>query len=642
MPVADPTDPLQANATIPPSSFPSNIGNYAACLVEGGLPEARAQFAAYYESNVNDPVREAAEDLFVAGPLLSLNFVQPAETQLDLILATATITGTAGGTSGSDTQTPSITTSDDVAAAITASLTGPGNVSIDPQTQTTTAASGSLTTSALLTSVGMPLANSRLTAEAALRQKGINFVNGIYLLPGITDMTCVREMYRVLGGNPCETLLPYLSKPAGQFTFIITRKFTLTFDIKQNCEPVVVPNAGQCQGTPQVFTGEQVLGVDAGIDATLATYANLNLTRDDLTFYVFWQEAPQVNSQNKQQMLQYGLTLTEIGSISVVEAPSDQFTVCNINDPVNLVNLCSLYPDDVGDIIQLGPDTLTVDPDSNEVFDELDKAISNPTPPENITDYDNSPLMAIGVIDPDKSFRCPAALTGLEEGLQEAQDAVLEAYQFARNILLEIQGALRSVGNEATRLLSALEQYAADKFPGKMLSCMFAGSGFGLAFPIPRGAIDALQFLLNNVIGNLQDLLNLFDGLLTGLLGGFCLSATLIANTLGVGGNVPVGGSSAVFENAGTASFGFATDSLSCAAFEIPWPDFVIDLLQCLLKILQMLQRMIDAAARFLQDLIATIRSFALTFSFGIQAQDVCNNVALGATLTAIQQKLQL
>jgi len=533
-----------------------------------------------------------------------------------------------------------------------------GNINLESlnssgQTVVQQISSNTMTSQQLMDMLGLVDATDTASAEQVLRSHNVHIVNGLFLASGTLDLSCARQMVRLLSAqvqNPlktcqatsstseCDLLTPYLTKGAGTFTLIITHKTTLETHKENLCASPDAP-ASVCDAQEPTTYIETVLGVDTSINSVLAN--NPTLTRDDLSLYVFWNEYTYPVTHSTLKFRSYGLTDAEIAA-AITTSETGNLTSCIITDPNGVLEFCCNWPDDP--VIANGPDGVDPDPGPDTLISALNNAmdtppVANADAPSYVDNHTNIPLLMLGTLDLNKTFSCRDSLGDvfgdIEDAVQAGVNAVGGMFDKATAILDSSRGVLNGVHNKITNIVSMIEQYAR-KFPGSVIACLFDGAGFGLSASLPREVLDALQALLDFGVVNILGLLNNLMDLLFGLLQGFCISAAFIGNLTG----------EALGAAGATAASGVATDiasisGMECAAIQVPWPAIIMDLLLCLMKLLNLIQRMINKAIQALRSLIATLQSLSLQFGLTLQrGLDTCSPAATLGALSAIKAQV--
>lgn len=593
---------------------------FVACDPLGELANAIANFTNYYADNVSSPMSTvaAAFDSQVAqvDQLVNQPLLKASNSLLELSGANVKITVMQKPvkTNGQSVLQPkNITNSSAYANQVLTQLSSSSqNVPVS-----------AINTEQLFASLGVPFATGKNATEDALATKGIYLVNGLWIQQGNLDLTCVKKLANLLGGvDVCTKLTPYLSKPSGSLTTCIVHAYqaSSTSLLAVNCEPTVpVLPTGSCAPVDVVQDVEDVLAFDANIDSVLASFPDLK--RSDLKVYAFWNQIPNTSQATTLLLQSYGYTLDEITTILSVGTTSTIVT-CVIARPAEvLAYVCGV---DDSQVLK-GPDTVNPTPSTDSLVDDILARALAPRPPTDagIDDRDNVAAMVLGLLDLKKTFQCPSVgPTGLESGLAQATASIDVAFDAANALLAGAQGSILGIGNTLSNLLTMVQQYQYS-FPGNFLQCMFPGQGFELSLPLPRSVLGGMQFLLNNQIATIEQSLGLFDNLFAGLLAGFCVSTSLIQGL------------------AGPQAVTALSPSLNCATFELPWPDFIKDYMQCLLMIMQLVQRLIRGATGSLRQLLGTLQSLSLQFGANIShGMDTCNPAQVIGAIAAIQAQL--
>ncbi len=633
-----PPAPVQFDGTpFPPvqpaDAAPVDAANpFSACDPLGQLANAISNLTNYYADNVSSPMAtvSAAFDAQTAAvnQLVNQPMIKASNSLLGLSGANVKISVLQKPVQQNGQQVlqpKNITNSSAYANQVLAQLSSSSqNVPVS-----------SVGTEQLFASMGVPFATSKESTEDALINKGIYVVNGLWIPQGYLDMSCAKKLGALLGGTDiCAKLTPYLSKPAGSLTTCIVHAYqasSLPLSVL-NCEvPVPVLPTGSCAPQEVIQDVEDVLAFDASIYAVLASFPELK--RSDLKVYAFWNQIPNASQANTLLLQSQGYTNAEI-TLILSAGTSGNVASCVIAQPADiLAYVCGV---DDQQILK-GPDAVDPSPSTNSLVDEILAKALTPRPPTaaGVDDRDNVPAMVLGLIDLKQTFKCPASgpTAGLEDGLAQATAAIDVGFDAANSVLAGAQGLILTAGNTLSNILTMVQQYLGDA-PGNFLSCMFPGQGLELSLPLPRAVLNGMQFILNTQIGTIEQSLGLFDNLMSGVLAGFCISTSLVSGLIGPTGASVLGAAASLVSA--------STDSpISCASFEIPWPNIIMDYLQCLLKIMQLVQRLIRGAISSIRNLFSALQSLSTQFGFHIShGMDTCNPAQVINAVAAIQAQM--
>lgn len=633
-----PPPPVQFDGTpFPPppaaDAAPVDAANpFSACDPLGQLANAVANFTNYYADNVSSPMSTVSAAFDSQTALVNQLVNQP------MIKASNSLLGLSGANvKAKNKQKPVIPNGQQVLQPknITNSSAYANGVLSQLSSSSQLLPVSAAGTEQLFASLGVPFATGKDGTEDALINKGIYIINGLWIPQGNLDLSCVKKLAMLLGGvNLCAKLTPYLSKPVGSLTTCIVHAYqasSLAIGIL-NCDTAVpaLPT-GSCAPTDVTQDVEDVLAFDASIDAVLASFPELK--RADLKVYAFWNQVPNASQATTLLLKAQGYTNAEITTILSV-GTSANVVSCVISQPdAILAYVCGV---DDQQILK-GPDGVNPNPGTDTIVDDILAKALNPRPPTDagIDDKDNVPAMVLGLIDLKKTFKCPGSgiTAGLESGLAQATAAIDVGFDAANSVLAGAQGLILTAGNMLSNVLTMVQQYLGNA-PGNFLQCLFPGQGLELSLPLPRAVLDGMRFVLNTQIGTIEASLGLFDNLMSGVLAGFCISTSLVSGLIGPQAAAALG--------AAAVAVSAATDSpISCAAFEIPWPSFIMDYMQCLLKIMQLVQRLIRGAIGSIRNLFSALQSLSTQFGFKIShGMDTCNPLQVINTIAAIQAQL--
>lgn len=623
-----------SGAAMPPLPTDSitSANPFSSCDPLGQLANAVANFTNYYADNVSSPMAGVQSAFDAQTALVNQLVQQPLMKASDAILG---LSGASVKISVIQKKVPPSNQQVLQPKNITNASAYANGVLSQLSSSSQTLPVSSVGTDQLFASLGVPFASGQSAVEDALINKGIYVINGLWIQQGNLDVSCVKKLAMLLGGtNLCAVLTPYLSKPAGALTTCIVHAYQASSVSTNvlNCDALVpaLP-MGNCDPVDVVQDVEDVLAFDASIDAVLASFPGLQ--RSDLKVYAFWNQYPSVTQSNTLLLQSYGYTQDEITSIMSVGTTANIVT-CVIAQPTAILNyVCGVDDQQV----LKGPDGVNPSPGSDSLVDDIIAKALAPRPPaaSGVTDNDNVPAMVLGLIDLKKTFACPGSgpTAGLSASLAQATSAIDVGFDAANSVLAGAQSFILTAGNTLSNLLTMIKQYLGTA-PGNFLSCMFPGQGLELSLPLPRSVLSGMQFILNTQIGTIEQSLGLFDNLMSGVLAGFCISTSLVSGLIGPQAAQALGQAASLVSA--------ATDSpISCAAFEIPWPDFIMNYLQCLLQIMQLVMKLIRASIGSIRNLLSDIQSLSQQFGFNIaKGMDTCNPAEVISTVAAIQAQM--
>lgn len=505
---------------------------------------------------------------------------------------------------------------------------------------------GTLTTEQLFGSLGVPYVSSKADIEEALLKKNIFLLDGIWVKSGPVDLSCAKKLAFFLGGvDLCTKMQPYLTKPAGAFTLVITHKYqALVTEDTQACAPAPLHlPTGTCYVTgSSTVQVEDVLAIDASIDAVLANLPILQ--RSDLGIYVFWNEVPAPTLANSLALQNLGLTSQEV-ALAFSVGTSSQLQACVIVEPAIILDyLCNTNSDKV---FLKGPDSVDPNPSTSDIVDDIvNKAL---TPPDNanntLPDNDNVPALVLGAIDLKKTFRCQGAAQSdaLNSGLSQAVGIIDAGFDAANGVLGSAQTSIAQAGNTVTQLVTLIQGYT-NGIPSSYTKCLFPGQGFELALPLPKALLDAMRFTLNNQFAEIEKQFSLFDNVFSGILAGFCVSQSLIQGAIGSTGAQQAGIALSIIGDAALArgDTGDITGGLSCSSFELPWPQSIKDYLDCLLQIFQIVQRLIRQSINLSRNSFSALQSLRVQFGLAnAQNLNTCAPQTVISAIAALQGELK-
>lgn len=610
--------------TGPSNQEPSNP--FTHCDPIGNLGNSVANFMNAFTDSVTNPVNTLVANFNTQNTMIDQLVLQPVLKASDGILGLSGATVTSKGKKFQLGKSSNSSSSTSLIAPKFISTSSQYTNSLIAQIQNSTSVEpvASVDTKKLFASLGVPFVSSAETMTDSLISKGIYVLSGSWVKEGALDMSCAKVLAGLLGGQDlCTAMTPYLSKPSGAFTVVITHKYPApTAQDVQACEPPGTPlPTGSCSTDTTTVMVEDVLGVDASIDAILASFSFLK--RQNLSFYVFWNQVPNPSLANSLALQSLGFTIQEVAVIFAV-SKIDQIETCVIADPEGvLAYICNT--DDT--IVMKGPDGVDPNPSTSEIVDDIIAKALTPRPPtaDGMPDNDNVPSMVLALMDPRKALNCPGLDNGsFESGLAQTVAAVDLGFDAANQVLGDAQASIIAAGNGITQILTLVQQYVNDNFPSPYLKCIYPGQGFETSLPLPRQALDAMRFVLNNQIGAIEQSLGVFDNIFSGILAGFCVTQSLVQGLLGP-------------ETSSALS-----SAVSCAAFELPWPQEIKDYLQCLLQIVNLVQRLIRGAINLIRSTFSLLQS--LTLQFGLRAAqnlDTCAPLTVINAIAAIQAQLK-
>lgn len=594
------------------------------CDPIGNLGNSVANFMNVFTESVTNPVNTLVANFNSQNAQIEQLVLQPVLKASDGILGLSGATVTSKGKKFVAVKTSSSPTSVIAPKFISTSSLYANSLIAQIQNSTSVDPVASVDTKKLFASLGVPFVSSAETMTDSLISKGIYVLNGTWVKEGALDMSCAKLLAGLLGGQDlCKVMTPYLSKPSGSFTVVITHKYQAPTEAEvAACEPPGTPlPTGACSTTTTTVMVEDVLGVDASIDAILASFSFLK--RTDLTFYVFWNQVPNPSLANSLALQALGFTVNEVAVIFAV-SKINQVETCVIADPQGVLDyICGT--DDT--IVMKGPDGVDPNPSTSEIVDDIVSKALTPRPPtaDGMPDNDNVPSMVLALLDPRKALNCPGLdSASFESGLAQTVAAVDLGFDAANQVLGDAQASIIAAGNGITQILTLVQQYVNDNFPSPYLKCIYPGQGFETSLPLPRLALDTMRFILNNQIGTIEQSLGVFDNIFSGILAGFCVTQSLVQGLLGPETQAAL------------------SSAVSCAAFELPWPQEIKDYLQCLLAIVNLVQRLIRGAINLIRSTFSLLQS--LTLQFGLRASqnlDTCAPLTVINAIAAIQAQLK-
>jgi hypothetical protein len=565
---------------------------FTVCAPGTPISSAAAQNAEYYQKNVDKVIDTLSGEIAKANASVDKDFISKAQDVLTSILQSI----------GTPESSLTETTTDGLK---TTQKTTPANL---------------LTMSQVTNYLTGPTVITKAQIEASLKANGIYIVNGKYLKEGDLVLTCARSLGRLLGAYDCDTMGPYLTKDSGTFTLIVTYKKMISTSIVVPCgaQDANMPD-NPCKPITEVVVEEVVLGTNISIDSILAT--NPSLTRSDLLLYVFWNDYPNPNTYNQNALGNLGLTNAEITNAFAVQSV-DALTVCVIADCASIYSfLCA----NKGDPVLLnGPYAVDPNPDTDDLINDVDAKTQIPstvTGGDGVTraDTNNPALNIFATLDPNKTFPCQGAILAFlgnaAEKVDEAATYVDDQVNRSNGSLSKVQDQFASVGNKISKFAESIQKFI-DSDKSGILGCLLQGAGATIGLKIPTDLLSFLANLLQLVFNAVTGLLRLLENLLLALLNGFCLSISMLSGVLGAAVTLP---------------------AFQCFNFEIPWPDVIKTNLACLLKILQLIQKIINRALDGIRNLFLTLQNLALNFNLFV-ANNVaqCNPAAVIGLVTAI------
>lgn len=383
---------------------------------------------------------------------------------------------------------------------------------------------------------------TREELEKSLTDMGLSVVNGRILVTrnGDTDLTNVKELHRLVGSfQGIQRLVPEVFPCFDNGDMLagstpITSRF-LVIITHQKTE--IIPGEGCKPDT--TTTTETVLGIEKPIAQVL--YEHPELTRADLTVYVFWIGKPAPSLAMKAKAAQYGLTDDEyLDAMLRKSAPSYKVKV--IDKPYEqLCVFSNSFGDDADAIVSRGfggggnarPPRIKMNPTAQEVMDEVRRSGIMTARPgrvnsKGLPDYGSPVMQALSVIDFEKSFGskdltpCVDVSLNLSEVGAALGDAMSAVSNAMNSLISEIISGFMGVLNKITGIFSTI-----DAFLLKLLQCLFPpGAGSG-GLDLNSGPLGKLVGLLQGGLDLFQNFFDLLADLLTILAPLACIKAAL-------------------------------------------------------------------------------------------------------------------
>jgi hypothetical protein len=350
----------------------------------------------------------------------------------------------------------------------------------------------------VMTAICLPPASTLPQVEARLRRReNLHVVNGRVLLPGDLDISCFRELVRLIGTYAAASAkLGTIS--SGSFTFLVT-----------HAQTTVVP-ATLCSAAT-TDTTEVLLGIDIPVQQILSSRRDLTFV--DLKIYIFWKDIIQADTTNVNRLIALGLPADYVPLV-MTDTDQDNVVTCVIRDVERLSSIGSLYGVDIERVVLEGPNSLSLYPTTDEVIAAVTSAVTRRTPGSrtecSTVDLTDPALDVLVAVDLDTTLNIRnnlidcgltsdsaalAAISGILDRILTTIRTVLENIRSTQMYLMELAGLLSSVQN----------LFAGDTI--SLLACLTRGiTGAGTAMLRPH---------LNNITVYLQTALDDFDVTIT-------------------------------------------------------------------------------------------------------------------------------
>lgn len=391
-----------------------------------------------------------------------------------------------------------------------------------------------LTSDELIASMGFITGGTPSAMEKEVTRAGLSIVNGRALVTrsGDVDLTSLRVLHSLLGSmeaikklvpeiTPCYlTSDPTATAPfKSKFLFIATAQKTK-----------IVPSLG-CKAETVVVT-EEVVGVETAISQIL--YKRPDLSRGDLTFYVFWIGKPDARQSLRDRALFLGFTEEEYFDI-LLKVSSEGLHVYALESPAKQICHLSAFLGADADAtltnIGEGVNSLKLYPSPTEIVAEIEASgVFQYNPGKaNASGYPDLallPLVTAGCLDGEKTFGSASKKSDCLEASKQIDfmDAFFEAQrtagEYVRTLMNEIVSKAFGFLNGLTAKMSLANSILNDKTAlNTLLRCIFP-NGIGLTIPLSSqyftDLINLLQGSHDLVIGffeGLDALLNIFAGM---------------------------------------------------------------------------------------------------------------------------------
>lgn len=405
-----------------------------------------------------------------------------------------------------------------------------------------------ITTDELIDLSNIQKGETRAEIEKSLSEFGLSIANGRILATrnADIDLTVVKDLHRLVGSfDKIKALIPELGSCQNSDDAAATPVFNSKFLFIVTYQKLeVIPGVG-CKADVEKST-EIVLGIEKPISVVLEE--NPELSREDLTVYIFWIGKPEAKPHLKARAINFGLTEEEYFDI-ILSKSTETFKVSTIDKPfLQICVFSSVYGDDVDTILtnSFGKNKtpkVKSNPTKQDILDEVNNSGVLTTQPGRqnsygVTDYGSLACQFLAVADFEKSFEsekddnscldASADLSSLFEGLFGALNSASNAIN---TLIDEVVSRFMGLLNKISGIFSIIDSFLLNLF-----KCFFpAGISVGVS-------LDGINKLIDLLLGGIElfdSFFSLLDDLLLVIAPIACIKATIADLAKNITNSIP-------------------------------------------------------------------------------------------------------
>ena len=358
---------------------------------------------------------------------------------------------------------------------------------------------------------------------------------------GDIDLSAVRELARLAGSfAEARALVPASKHCVKSDLMSDAAAFPSNFILIVTYEKTVVIPGTKCKSEVET-TEETILGVNKSVTTILAD--NPELTREELTFNIFWFGKPTPAPYLRNAATALGLTDSEYFDAVLIRS-STTYKINIISDPCKQIyDLSDAHSDeDIDDILgRFGTRSpaIKLKPSSEDILKEIQESgvlTAQPGGRRTATgaiDYGSLACQFLAVVNPEDTFSpkgkndCYEAGVDISKYMAQVTAAVQSVTDTINSLIQEVLGAFMGVINKLTGIIGTANRFLID-----LLACIFpAGLSLDLSLPY----LDKFLNLLLDGLAVFERFLGLFYDLTAVLAPLACIKASLadLANTFG-------------------------------------------------------------------------------------------------------------